>query len=669
MIHLGDITKISGYEVPIVDCVIGGSPCQDLSIAGKRAGLAGERSGLYIEQIRLIKEMREQDVRRNNGRADRPVRPRFMVWENVPGAFSSNKGKDFAAVLEEAIRIAEPEAPDVPVPPKGWSNAGAIVGDGWSVAWRTHDAQYWGVPQRRKRISLVADFGGKSAPEILFECKSVSGNTEPGGKERKRPSEGTQVSTSYAVRIRGGCDGGGKGALVQEEKSGTLGTGNDQTVFCIGSYHSNAWKSDNPHSGVYEAEVSKTLDALNCGYPACNQGGMAVVGVAGFDGNMGAKAGNIGYAQEQSPTLNAGKIMNVISFEPGIMSRDGGHYSEDVCGTLRANMGDNQFAVCGMDGYNGALTGDVSSTLGVNCGMTTGRNGVVCLNDQGGSVMGVSEDVAGALRAQEHGHQPTVYCLQGNGIDRAETAGCNGKGWREDQCYTLNTIDRPAVIAIENHPADSRVKLSDKDLCQALTGRMGTGGGNVPMVMTCDMYNHTTTGEIAATLNASSCSCAGRSGPSVMTLAAQSYSEIKESDVGAALKAAGGVYGGGSENYAMTKQTVRRVTPLECERLQGFPDGWTDIGEWIDSKGKKHDSSDSARYKALGNSIALPFWRFLCKRISAQYARTATMASLFDGIGGFPLVWEEANGKGSAVWASEIEEFPIAVTKYHFGAE
>ena len=204
MIHLGDITKISGYEVPVVDCVIGGSPCQDLSIAGKREGLAGERSGLFMEQIRLIKEMREQDVRRNNGGTAKPVRPRYMVWENVPGAFSSNKGKDFAAVLEEAIRIAEPEAPDVPVPPKGWPTAGAIVGDGWSIAWRTHDAQFWGVPQRRKRISLIADFGGKSAPEILFECKSLSGDSEQGSEKRKGPSEGTQGSTSYAVRIRGG---------------------------------------------------------------------------------------------------------------------------------------------------------------------------------------------------------------------------------------------------------------------------------------------------------------------------------------------------------------------------------------------------------------------------------------------------------------------------------
>lgn len=115
--------------------------------------------------------------------------------------------------------------------------------------------------------------------------------------------------------------------------------------------------------------------------------------------------------------------------------------------------------------------------------------------------------------------------------------------------------------------------------------------------------------------------------------------------------------------------SVRRLTPLECERLQGYPDGWTDIGEWVDSKGKRHDSSDSARYKALGNSIALPFWRWLMRRISAQYVGTPTLGSLFDGIGGFPLCWEGINGKRSARWASEIEEFPIAVTKFHFGGE
>ena len=166
MKHLGDITKIKGCNAPIVDCVIGGSPCQDLSVAGKRAGLAGERSGLYMEQIRIIKEMRHKDEQ--CGRTGESIRPRYMVWENVPGAFSSNKGKDFAAVLEEAIKVADPEAPDVPVPEKGWPTSGCIMGDHWSVAWRVLDAQFWGVPQRRRRIALVADFGGQSAPEILF---------------------------------------------------------------------------------------------------------------------------------------------------------------------------------------------------------------------------------------------------------------------------------------------------------------------------------------------------------------------------------------------------------------------------------------------------------------------------------------------------------------------
>lgn len=191
MIHLGDITKIHGGTAPVVDAVIGGSPCQDLSIAGKRAGLAGERSGLYMEQIRVVREMREND--RANGRAGEFVRPRFMVWENVPGAFSSNHGKDFAAVLEEAVKIVEPEAlPPVPIPEKGWPTSGCLMGDGWSVAWRVLDAQFWGVPQRRRRIALVADFGGRSAPEILFVRKSVSWDFEPGGTAGKGSAGSTE---------------------------------------------------------------------------------------------------------------------------------------------------------------------------------------------------------------------------------------------------------------------------------------------------------------------------------------------------------------------------------------------------------------------------------------------------------------------------------------------
>ena len=182
MIHLGDITKISGYEAPICDVVCGGSPCQDLSVAGKRAGLRHSdlgdeettRSGLFMEQVRIIKEMRERD--RKNGRSEELVRPRYCIWENVPGALSSGtpKGADFQAVLEEFVKVVCKKAPPVPIPDKGWPNAGCLtgVGDGgvpFSVAWKIHDAQWWGVAQRRKRISLLCDFNGYSAGEILFD--------------------------------------------------------------------------------------------------------------------------------------------------------------------------------------------------------------------------------------------------------------------------------------------------------------------------------------------------------------------------------------------------------------------------------------------------------------------------------------------------------------------
>ena len=183
MKHFGDITKLHGYDLPVVDVITGGSPCQDLSVAGKRAGLDGERSGLFMEQIRIVKEMREHD-RSTAGRSGVMVRPRYMVWENVPGAFSSNKGADFQTVLTEIVRIAEPNAPDVPLPKK-WSKSGCIYDEmgRWSVAWRLHDSQFWGVPQRRKRIALVADFGGLTAPEILFVRKGLHGDLAESGQE------------------------------------------------------------------------------------------------------------------------------------------------------------------------------------------------------------------------------------------------------------------------------------------------------------------------------------------------------------------------------------------------------------------------------------------------------------------------------------------------------
>jgi DNA (cytosine-5)-methyltransferase 1 len=181
MKHLGDITKIDGAQVEPVNVIIGGSPCQDLSIAGNRAGLAGERSGLFMEQIRVIKEMRCADAER--GRTGPDIRPRWMVWENVPGAFSSNKGEDFGAVIHETIKVTCPQAPAVSVPKNGWPTSGCLtdMGGKWSLAWRVFDSQFWGVPQRRKRIALVCDFGGLTAPEILFERKGVPGYCPPCG--------------------------------------------------------------------------------------------------------------------------------------------------------------------------------------------------------------------------------------------------------------------------------------------------------------------------------------------------------------------------------------------------------------------------------------------------------------------------------------------------------
>lgn len=195
MKHLGDITKINGADAPVVNVIIGGSPCQDLSVAGKRAGLAGERSGLFMEQIRIIKEMRAEDEAR--GRTDEHIRPRFMVWENVPGAFSSNGGADFGAVLQETVKVVCRKAPPVPMSGNKWPTSGCLadVEGKWSVAWRVFDAQFWGVPQRRRRIALVADFGGLAAPEILFECESVSGDSEKSTAARKRAAAAFEKRT------------------------------------------------------------------------------------------------------------------------------------------------------------------------------------------------------------------------------------------------------------------------------------------------------------------------------------------------------------------------------------------------------------------------------------------------------------------------------------------
>ena len=612
MKHLGDICKINGAEIEIVDVITGGSPCQDLSIAGKRAGLAGARSGLFMEQVRIVKEMREHD--RKSGRTGDMVRPRFMVWENVPGAFSSNKGRDFAAVLEEIIRIAEPEAPDIEVPEKGWPTWGGYhdeVGGRWSVAWRVHDAQYWGVPQRRRRISVVADFGGDTAGEILFERKSVSRHPAESGTTRERLAGAAQDGASYAVRIRGGCDGGGKGALVQTDKSGTLGTGNDQTIFTAisingnvaGTLDANYYKGCGVRQGI-EREVVASFSAIPINDKATRWQG------SGESRNHDGSGNGLGIGKEgdPSPTLTAG-------------DRHGVAY------------------ISGVDGYNGDLIGDVASTIGVNCGMSTGRSGVMELsaNENGGMA------------------QDSVLCA---GFKLGNSEQARSIGYAEEQSPKLNAEcggNKPAVVALDmSHACD--VIRDCGEVSQSLQARMGTGGNQVSL-----MYQYVT-GTLSPGAHAGSYN------------GQDAYNDIlvcgATPDVAHALRAkANCAYREDAETYQVQNMVVRRLTPMECERLQGFPDGWTDIGEWRDSKGKLRKPSDSPRYKALGNSIALPFWDFLAKRISAQYLRPVTMGSLFDGIGGFPLVFERHNGKGTARWASEIEEFPIAVTKLRFGED
>lgn len=265
VIHYGDVSKMNGAEIPPVDVVTFGSPCQDLSIAGKQAGLKGARSGLFFQAIRIIKEMRDK----TNGKY-----PRYAVWENVKGALSSAGGADFRQVLEELCRIKS-SGYSVPQPEK-WNRAGAIMGDGFSLAWRVIDAQYWGVPQRRKRIYLVCDFAGYNAPRVLFESESVPGDPETLRGKEQRPAGTAEKRIDKTICLN---DQGGASISIETGRAPTLRAEVHQhlpIVFGISAKDSNAMKSSNPHSGVYKADTVRTLDTSG-GSPACNQGGMMVV--------------------------------------------------------------------------------------------------------------------------------------------------------------------------------------------------------------------------------------------------------------------------------------------------------------------------------------------------------------------------------------------------------
>ena len=552
MRHLGDITKINGAEIEPVWCITGGSPCQDLSIAGKRAGLAGARSGLFMEQVRIVKEMRAEDIR--NGRTGNMVRPRFLVWENVVGAFSSNKGQDFAAVLEEIIKIAEPEAPSIEVPEKGWPNWGGYhdeVGGRWSVVWRTHDAQYWGktirdsrtgdvlkmgTPQRRRRISVVADFGGDAAGEILFERESLSGHPAESGAAGKGLAEAVEIGVNSAVRdCMTGWDCQSKRIFDTNGKSPTLQGGvgggvNNPAIFAAIPINDKATRW---------------------------QGGGESRNHDGSGNGLG-----IGKEGDPSPTLTAGD-----------------------------------------------------------------RHGVMCAgfklgNSEQARSIGYQEELSPTLNAECGGNKPAVVV--------------------------------PSVALDMTHACDVIRECGEQ--VPALQARMGTGGNQVPLTYQ-DVTGTLSPGAHAGSYN-------GQDAYNDMLVCGETP------DVAHTLRAkANCAYREDAETYPVQNMVVRRLTPMECERLQGFPDHWTDIGEWIDEKGKRHKDADSPRYKALGNSIALPFWQWMIDRMAKYLPENATLGSLFDGIGGFALCFERTHGKGSARWASEIEPFPIAVTKMRFGED
>jgi len=386
MLHLGDIKKLDGERIPKVDIITGGSPCQDMSIAGKRKGLNGARSNLFREQIRIVKEMRESD--KTAGRTEKEIRPRFMVWENVPGAFSSNKGEDFRCVLEEICRVADAEL-SIPRPSKEkWSEQGAIMGDGYSVAWRTLDAQYWGVPQRRKRIYLVADFGGESAPQILFEQNSLRGNIEESSKERKDTATGAEDGSYKSDRVNDECLNNSIKAFhitqdpISMKISPCLTQGNSNTgqatigVVIPVMDKASRYKSQKTANGFGVGDENDpaytltTADRHSIAYSidraAFNQGVNAKYNI-GIAENIaqtivakrpGAVAHETYAMQSFGEYKNSGKASSikqrdfkdatdlVVAFEPGTVSRVGGHYYEDSkSGTIRANPGDNQQAI------------------------------------------------------------------------------------------------------------------------------------------------------------------------------------------------------------------------------------------------------------------------------------------------------------------------------------
>ena len=655
MLHVGDITKLNGAKLPPVGIICGGSPCQDLSVAGQRRGLAGERSGLFMEQTRIAKEMREADEQR--GMPTHLIRPRYLVWENVPGAFSSAEGEDFRAVIEEIIRIKYGSC-DVPRPESGrWQSAGAaLLGDEFSLAWRVLDAQYWGVAQRRRRIFLVADFGGCTAPQILFEQDRLFGNFAKSRGTGQGAAAATEGSPDYSggacltpwdVQSRRifeetgtwpalyGGQGGGHGYIQTEEK---------ETIGFDG------------YNGDLTGEVSSTL-GVNCGISTGRNGIITQAPIA-FATN------------QRDEVRDLCDISGALQAQPGMKQQTFVTDTEKIS-AFHVNQRDE---VIDLHGVSGALL----ATRNMQMQTFVAQEPLLCLNDHGGDRMDITEEVTPTLRAGMGGHPPLVT--------QPITAGAGMSGNNQP-------------VLFENHPKDGRYN-GPLGVAPTLAARMGTGGNNVPLVgnpvafsldskesnsmKSANPNSGCRKTEIARTIDTTNPNPSKNQGgiailqesyciagniidrqvqnggnglgcqsdisytltradrhavfsrqrsdefsenEVVATQSARQYKDATDlvcqteifgqsqfgnySEGCTTLRAQGGDNGGGSENLIATaggknRKLIRRLTPLECERLQGFPDGWTNIP----------GGSDSARYKALGNSVAIPCVDFVLRGIA-----------------------------------------------------
>ena len=517
MIHVGDITKLDGAKLPPVDVICGGSPCQDLSVAGLRKGLAGERSGLFMDQVRIVKEMRAEDERR--GVSDDFIRPRYLVWENVPGAFSSANGEDFRAVIEEIVHIKDSTC-HVPRPDTGrWESAGAaILGDQFSLAWRVLDAQYWGVAQRRRRIFLVADFGGLTAPKILFEQERLLGDPAEG------QGQGKGVTTTAG---NSSADSGG--SRVAEEKQ-----------VDIFAFHINQREETINLNGISGALMATTNMQMQT---------FVAEGMRKFESAE---------KEEECLCLNdqGGERMDV---------------SVDVTATLRAGMSGHPPLVMGIQ-QGSAGTEEIPDPALTEEAETGGNNQQILFENHGIDARYTGPHEVAPTMSDRYGtggnnvplvsDMPESYCIAGNIIDREVQNGGNGLGCQPDISYTLTSADRHAVFSRQR---------SDEFLQNRVTATQSARQHKDATDLVCEPYQNT-----------------------VGTIGYTDHKGINNQYV--------------SEDKCIVenRRLIRRLTPLECERLQGFPDHWTDIP----------GASDSARYKALGNSVAIPCVDFVLRGIA-----------------------------------------------------